>query len=118
MERRNRAVMGWTIHRQFSSGYRNDDPSRILGLHRLKKPGAALRKVPVGIGLLFELRSDLGIYLVSRQTFELALVLKVFGKSLHGRACRPSESRQAESYTLNRFGKTVTSGRVQTDRAG
>jgi hypothetical protein len=41
-------------------------PTLNFGLHCLKKRGPSLRKLPVCLGLLFELRLDQGIYFVSR----------------------------------------------------
>ena len=89
---------------------------KLSSSSRTKELIATLGKLPIRVCLLLELRLDRWVCFVARQTFELASVLKGFGKSLHGRACRPWESRHKEAYALNRFGKTVKSGRVQTDR--
>jgi hypothetical protein len=59
-------------------------PAPIFGLHCLKKRGPSHRKFPVCLRLLFELSLDQRIYFVCRQPLELARVLKILCKSLHG----------------------------------
>jgi hypothetical protein len=72
--------MGCTLHTESGSGYRNVRSLKDFGYHRLKKSGAPLGKVPVGISLVFELRLDRGIRLFRSQALELARVRKVLGK--------------------------------------
>jgi hypothetical protein len=81
------------LHLPSGSGYRNKgwDFYEVLTFSCAKELSAAFRKFLVCCSLLFKLCLDQRIWLVSRQALELARVLKVFGKSLHGRACRPSE---------------------------